>query len=398
MKIVHLASYRSGGAGIASSRIHDKISNEGYDSRIIFLEDFTIKFSYKSIFNRFIGYIKRKYFNKHTVIKNEYLFINNKELLKSGLNVNIINNINEADIVFVHWISNTLITFDLVYLFNKTNARIIFVMMDMAHITGGCHYSRNCINFKSNCFDCPALNYKQKELAYKQQLTKSLNISKFKGELIAFSDIDLNFARESSIPFYKYWRLDIPFEKPNSNIFENYKFIILPSAYSFSNDRKGINYFKQILYILENKISNNDEIFIYNTDYPESFIGEFKKIKFIKFNFFKDTQKLHELYESSSLLCFTSISDSAPQMIVESILSNTKVISFDVGYAKEIINSENGYIVEKYNVNLMAELIYDFYKEQILTGFKKNKNIFKSVEKYYQNEHFQSQLNKILNG
>ena len=196
MKLVHIASYRTGGAGIASLRIHSKILQQGLNSKIYFLEDFQNKNPLTSIFSRILHYLKRRLFENKSFLKDEFLFLNNKELVVEGLNSSLINSIDSADVIFIHWVSNNLNTYDILKLFKKTNARIIFIMMDMAHITGGCHYSRNCINYRINCIDCPALVYTQKIIAHNQQLSKSLNISKFKVKIIEFFVIDLINAKK----------------------------------------------------------------------------------------------------------------------------------------------------------------------------------------------------------
>jgi glycosyltransferase involved in cell wall biosynthesis len=396
MKILHIASYKTGGAGIASLRIHKKLIEEGFSSRIIFLDDLSKNF-FKLFLNKLFNFFNKYLFQNRNFPKKEYLFLNNREHFENGLNYNFVRKINNVDVIFIHWISNHLNTFDIYNLYYKTNARIIFIMMDLAHITGGCHYPLNCTNYTIGCLDCPALNYKKKELAFKQHLSKSINITKFKGEIIAFSDKDLKMAIKSSIPFYKYWRLDIPFEKPNlSNNHPKY-FTILPSAYSFLNIRKGINYFKQILYILEDLLNNDETIYIYNIDYPDYFKKYFKKIKFKDFNFYNNSTSLQELYDSSSVLLFTSIADSAPQMIVEALMSNTKVYSFNVGYVSELINQENGKIIENNNVLEMANSIYAYYRKlNNENKFKENFSITDNVSKYYEGLHFRSQINKIL--
>jgi hypothetical protein len=35
-----------------------------------------------------------------------------------------------------------------------TKCKVIYTMMDMAPITGGCHYSHSCDGFKFNCQNC----------------------------------------------------------------------------------------------------------------------------------------------------------------------------------------------------------------------------------------------------
>jgi hypothetical protein len=126
MKILHIASYKTGGAGIASLRIHRKLKEQGFDSSIIFLEDLN-KSYINYIINKIKNFINKYYFKKNTFIKDEYLFINNTELFKNGLNKDFVTTINNVDIIFIHWISNHLNSYDIYNLYKKTNARIIYI-------------------------------------------------------------------------------------------------------------------------------------------------------------------------------------------------------------------------------------------------------------------------------
>lgn len=397
MKIIHITAYRNGGAGIATNRIHNKILSLGYDSDIYYLEDFS-----KNIFHYYLNKVYKKIINfiykKSNFLKDQYIFINNSELKINGINPSFIKKIKHADIIFVHWVSDHLNTYDLYNLYKNINARIIFIMMDLAHITGGCHYTLGCNNYKSGCINCPALDYNNKKLAYNQQLVKSINIAKFKGEILSFSDNDLLSARNSSIPFYKYWRLDIPFKKPVISKKTSNTFNILPSAYSFYNTRKGIDNFKQVLYILDNKLTAKESINIFNINYPDYFKKDFKHINFISFNFFTEHNKLIDLYNDTSLLVFTSFADSAPQMVVESIISNTKVFTYDVGNMKELINKKNGLIISNHDPHIMADAILEFYRECKDNLIQIDEEISDSVKRYYDDENFKIQFSKILNG
>lgn len=395
MKIANITAYRTGGAGMASLRIHNKLIENGFDSDIFFLEDYEVKSLVISSIQKIRRLFSKYFFFGASFVKNKYIFLNYRENKSNGLNPKINKLITNVDIILVHWVSNSLNNYDLNNIYKSSNCRIIFVMMDLAHITGGCHYPLNCKNFADGCFDCPALPYSKKHIAYSQFGSKALNVAKFGGEIIAFSDIDLEYAKKSAIPFHKYWRLDIPFEKPHEVETTLTNFLVLPSAYSMKNSRKGIDKFMQVLFILENLVLPDDEIYIYHVDYPESFIKEFSKVKFKKFEYTNSKEKLLDLYLSSSIVLFTSIADSAPQMIIESILTGTKVISFKVGNVKEVLNDSNGVIIEDNSPIDMAKEIYKYYKTNEWKNLGKN-SISNSISRYTDNSHFIEQVNLIL--
>ena len=71
-----------------------------------------------------------------------------------GSDVSQMKNIQEADIIYIHW---TLQGFLNLHSFEKiirTGKPVVFVMHDMWNITGGCHHSFTCEKYKSHCFNC----------------------------------------------------------------------------------------------------------------------------------------------------------------------------------------------------------------------------------------------------
>ena len=60
-------------------------------------------------------------------------------------------------------------------------------------------------------------------------------------------------------------------------------------------------------------------------------------------------------YESYNLLLHTSLMENLSIVWCEALARNTPVLSFNVGAAAEIVNSENGILIEAYQVAEMAE-------------------------------------------
>ena len=65
--------------------------------------------------------------------------------------------------------------------------------------------------------------------------------------------------------------------------------------------------------------------------------------------------ELAEAYQMATMFVSSSIEDSGPLMINESIMCGTPVVSFDMGVAKDlVINGETGYIAELRNIKDLA--------------------------------------------
>ena len=93
------------------------------------------------------------------------------------------------------------------------------------------------------------------------------------------------------------------------------------------------------------------------------------KIKDKVFFFFLQ-KKTVEVYNGIDLLVLTSHSESFPNVIAESMLCSTPVLSSNAGCAKKIIN-DCGFIIMKND------------SKSIIQGLKKSINFFKSNKKYW---------------
>ena len=55
-----------------------------------------------------------------------------------------------TDFIFIHWLGGFINSYDIKRLYDATGAKIIFSMMDLESITGGCHYPWTCTKYETN--------------------------------------------------------------------------------------------------------------------------------------------------------------------------------------------------------------------------------------------------------
>ena len=340
MNIIHLTNSTTTGAYSASVKIHNILLKNGYNSKI-YAKYSRVKHqndSYIYIQNKYKGFflnIRDKYLSpifKKTLLskqnnpKDIFCFYQINESAINGINKDLLKSLpHKIDILFVHWVSGFVNTWDVIKIQEKTGCKVIYTMMDMAPITGGCHYSLSCENYKSNCLNCPALPYKKKWIPFTQLKVKATNILKLNAKLLTFSETDLEIAKKSHIKYINYLTCILPFEVNlfTSQVVSNdnstkKEFHILSCAFSNNNMRKGANYFLETLIQLD-KITTF-KIFVYHINLNFEFEYNFKYIKFISFTFTNNISELVSLYKKIDILVFTSIADSGPQMIYESLL------------------------------------------------------------------------------
>ena len=417
MNIVHLSNSTTTGAYSAAVKMHNTLLLLGHNSSL-YANYARVKHKPDSkihIQNRFKGFIlniRDKYvspfFNRILYYKQNkpmeiYSFYQLDELFSKGINKRLVNTLpNNIDILFVHWVSGFVNTWDILNIQKKTACKVIFTMMDMAPITGGCHFSMSCNLYMTNCINCPALSFNKKYIPFAQLKVKAINILKLNARLLTFSKNDLNIAKKSHIKYIDYIDCILPFDVDLftsqlmlNKIDKKEEFHILSCAYSNKNMRKGPNYFLETLIHLDNITKST--IYVHNIDLEFESEYKFKNIKFIHFEYNNNIEDLISLYKKIDILVFTSIADSGPQMIFESLLSGIPVISFDIGYANQlIVDNWNGFIVDIFDTQKMAYKI-----EEIICMYKSNlidsAAITRQALDYYHSNSFESKLSKILN-
>ena len=412
-KILHISSSIRGGAGIASYRMHNSLIKNGYNSSLyiknysetnypknIFFSNSCFFFKIKKIVKLILPsnihfYLKNFFFKKEI---NPFCFYQKNELNKKGLDKNFLNVVRKYDILFVHWVSDFINTHDLDKIFSFKSIKIIFVMLDHAHITGGCHFSLNCEKFQSTCLNCPALR-KKNSLAHLQLIEKSDKIKRFKADLITFSKTDLKLAKSSKIKFKKYLKTTIPIELDEFDLtrskMNNNKYLF-SCAFNFEDERKGVSYFIKVLDHLDKKLKNK-KITVLCTNVPSDLEIKYNNINFEKFNYDDDPKEYSKIYKKADVFVFTSIADSAPQMPVESLICGTPVVSFEVANLKEVITEKNdGIIVSNLNTSYMAEKIYHILYSKFFHEDKQIKKRSLKAIKNHSQKKFLRDLNKFL--
>ncbi len=432
MKVIHLATTNAGGAGIAAVRIHNLLREMGHESHLYVQHkdadsEETTELGGKSgqgkkymVLMRLARKLSKlksrssnsadwKKFRKDDV----YCYNDWDEENPDGFFPGIENKIDlkNVDVIFVHQIIGFLNTFDIKRLYEKSGARVIFTMMDMAPITGGCHYAWDCRGFTKACFNCPALPYSLNTRSHFQLEAKAQNIMYMNAEIMSNADYDLQFARASAIEFSRYWQYfypvdenvfapDVSSDSKKSNASEkqkNAKYIF--SIANFANDvRKGFTYVLQTLLYLDSHAPKGEKI-IFLCLAPELFANyKFKNVMFERFAFCRNVNDLAAVYKKADLFLCTSVEDSAPMMLEEALLCGVPCVSFDVGTARQFItDGKNGYVAERFNALDFAEKAYGMLYQPPRT-LQSAAKIHDGMVKILGKKAIISQFEKILSG
>jgi hypothetical protein len=139
MKIAQITTSTSGGAGLAAVRLSDALNVVSQESTVVTQRTKDSGTSYKS---------------KAITLLQSQLVQKGPELVTTFSSTLIrTESFKNYDILHFHGIYNLMSIADLLKLAKER--RIVITLHDQRLLTGGCHYSQECTQYKRKCSECP---------------------------------------------------------------------------------------------------------------------------------------------------------------------------------------------------------------------------------------------------
>lgn len=102
-----------------------------------------------------------------------------------------------------------------------------------------------------------------------------------------------------------------------------------------------------------------------------------------KIDFVGKTNNIESFYKSSSILCLSSRHEGLPMVLLEAQAFGLPIVAFDCDTGPaEIVNSQNGYLVENGNIEKMSESLYLCMNNTESEYDEKVKNAFLNAKAY----------------
>ncbi|GHU69657.1 glycosyl transferase family 1 [Bacteroidia bacterium] len=389
MKILHINTSDSGGAGTACIRIHQELLDQGIDSKVLVLNKTkNIKGVY--VYD-YLSEIKNKFCRYYKKIQYEYYVRKNRRRFAklphspvlfsfSETFFDITNHplYKEADIIQLNWTSGFL---DEPSFFRKNTKPVVWRMADLYVCGGGYHYEKNFpfdtyqsvlrnndrLREKSlknkSLYLVPISNW-TKEKALESNLVKNFPMKVIHNglDLNLFKPYDKNFARN-------FW--DLPQDKT----------ILLFGADGVNDPRKGLHLLLETLDKLK-----DDNLFLC------CFGGEISNKKVLSVGSINDYRLQPLLYSAADYFIMPSIEETFGQVTIEALACGTPVVSFPNGGSLDIINDGfNGVLAGDFTsealsraLNTALNTIFDRNKirEDILKRFNINDKATEYIELY----------------
>ncbi len=283
----------------------------------------------------------------------------------------------KPDIIIILFAKDFINSKNIYELYIKTNAKIFWLMYDMAPFTGGCHYAWDCEGYKNSCGKCPGLYSSNPfDISYKNLVYKKYFLNKTDIRIVAGSEWQYRQVKQSTL--FRDFKINKILTSCNIEIFKPLTKEISRKKYSIPLDRKVIFFGasgldaerKGIKYLLE-ALKELKEVFAKKPEFGNEILlliaGNHldEIIKFLPFNyqylgFLDNTYGIASAYQAADLYVCSSIEDSGPTMINQSLMCGTPVVSFEMGVAIDlVINSKTGFRVKLKDSKALAQAMYD---------------------------------------
>jgi glycosyltransferase involved in cell wall biosynthesis len=372
-RILHYTAYDNlPGAAKSAYNIHNTFKANGADSTMIVLQKKSEDSSVIEVTKGFPYYLQTgielvrriifpKADSKSSFNRNRRLYFSTDSLFPEKDK--------DADAIFIYWINNYLNTALQQKIFDHYKCPVIWVLMDMEPITGGCHQSMGCERYTVSCGSCPILNStSDRDLSNRTWLQKKkLNdrnnvtyVAPTKGllEQVQKSSLAIN-CRIEYIPLAVETEVYRPVQKFSARDVINIpmdRIVLFFGANNIRSIYKGAGYLEEALNAYYARLLNTGK-----KDIASRILlllaggnrgGLFKKTPFdvLYLDRCKDIRTMALAFQSSDVYVCPSIYDGGPVMIPEAMMCGTPVVAFDTGGATDLIRSGvNGYIAEYMN-------------------------------------------------
>ena len=359
-----------------------KLLTNNYDSNYPFgitsMESSYHKLWKNSILRYKLDGLKRKLnLEKEIVIDNKYEFLELKEQNTFYKTNSLLRKASiKPDIIIILFAKRFINTKNIYELYEKTHAKIYWLMYDMAPLTGGCHYAWECMGYQHNCGKCPGLFSSDPfDITYENFQYKKHYIDKAQVQILAASEWQYRQASESSLFKEKqihkillsadpniFKPVNIEKERKKLNIPANKKVIFFGSV-ELTTIRKGMVYLLESLKILKGKIRDTpleENILLLIAGKNIDGIIDSLPFDFHYLGLVDNTYGIALAYQLADVFLCPSVEDSGPTMINQSVMSGTPVISFEMGVALDlVINGKTGYRAKMKDSEDMAHGLFE---------------------------------------
>lgn len=359
--ILHLTSDVVDGAGEYTVNVHNRMLSAGYTSYVAVRGEMLlcpdgktieIKKKHQCLIDKTRRWLYAYEAKKQAPMKARYAAHNMFERFMCYDPRDLVDAMpQKPDVIFVHWVSKYANARYVYELQRLTGARVIHWVLDDALLSGACHYPWDCEQYQTGCKHCPMTEskymqwhirrnfcYKQRYMVQPKEVIVPTEMDKIRVEKsLLWHDAKiykmLEYADESRyVPAKDKKELRELFHIPEG------KRVVFFGCTYLNDERKGMPLLAEAI----KSIDREDVVYLA--------AGRFElpiaKDNLIKLGYL-DKDKLIKAYQVADCFVCSSLEDSGPQMINQSMMCGTPVVAFEMGVALDLVKTgETGYLAK----------------------------------------------------
>lgn len=375
IRVLHISAADHGGAGTAAVRLHEALRRAGAESRMIVWSR-RGSCGDTSVLKPQPAEAKARRFGARAwyrlTSRRRFFFQNQRLSLDRGTDLVAQAVLFRPDLIVVHYISN-FVSFDTIAaLQSETGARVAWNLLDMAPLTGGCHYSWECSGYQHGCGSCPALPFRPREDASSQAIRDKRAALLGMDHVVVATSSTLYAQAKSSALFQnaeiqtvligvddtEFPYLDRDEARTRLGIGHEGR-ILFFGTQKLSEHRKGMKVLVEALARLKPHLRNGASLPLLLVAGNEGGLGGLDEAGYpIHKLGYVDRATLALAYSAADFFVCPSLEDSGPMMVNESMMAGTPVVAFQIGVVPDLVSSgESGIVATEKTADSLAKAL-----------------------------------------
>lgn len=261
----------------------------------------------------------------------------------------------EWDLVLVHWQGGYMAPLSVVRIAEALGAKVGLWQVDMAHMTGGCHYSLACERYRVGCGRCPALGSVDEADVTRSQAERRADAWRKSGAIVfAQSHWSARKAGESHVlRGLRQAVLPIPLDlerlpqhvdqlqaRQRLSLPADGRRVALVRTVDPRIKYKGFGIFQEALQKLD---LAGVRLHVAGAGPAGFFPQGLRNVSYTDLGYLSGDEAMSVAYQAADFFVCPSIDDAGPMMIPEAMASGRAVLSTSVGIGPDlIVEGENG--------------------------------------------------------